>query len=271
MRNHTRHVLRKERSGDEGKGSGVQLTIKTNFPQVQRAIENIGKQARYATAVALTRTAKDVREELKRQMTRDLDRPTPYTLNSLFLKPATRDKLEAVVWVKDDRATSKAGTPAVNYLLPNIEGGERHTKRFERVLQMAGHLPKGWSVVPGQGAQVDAYGNLSRGQIIQVLSQLRITPTAGYTRNLGFGARQQITAQRKAGGRFFVMKPGGAVAPGVYQREFGGRNITPVMIFVRGVGYRKRFRFFETAQRVIAGNFPRHFDAELRRALQTAR
>lgn len=230
------------------------------------------RRANAALATALSRTASDVRQAVRAQMPGIFDRPTPYTLNSLYVKGATAHKLEAEVGFKDDRATSKAGIPATYYLTPNVEGGARRNKRFERVLQMAGILPEGWFAVPGAGARLDAYGNMSLGQIIQVLSQLRLTMLAGSTRNMAFGAKS-IAAQRKAGGRFFAVRPGGGgrLAPGVYQREFYGRNITPVMIFVRRAQYRARFDFAGIVQREAAARGPAHawraFDEQLARLL----
>ena len=209
-----------------------------------------------ALATGLTRTALDIREEVKREMRVVLDRPTPYTMNSLFVRPATAQRLAADTYFKDDSAGS--GTPATKYMLPQVEGGPRRTKRLEVALQAAGALPQGWFVVPGAGAKIDAFGNVSRGQIIQVLSQLRIQLVAGSSRNLPFDARKQITAQRKAGGRFFVIKPGAkGAAPGVYQREFAGSNITPVFIFVKGATYRKRLDFYGISNRTARERLPR--------------
>lgn len=215
-------------------------------------------------ATAATRTAVAAKAAVVREMPRVLDRPTPYTLGSVFVRPATAQQLVAEVYVKDDRAGS--GTPAVKYLLPQVEGGTRRTKRFEVALRAAGALPAGHFIVPGAGARLDAYGNVSRGQIIQVLSQLRITLTAGYTRNMSLtDKRGAINAQRRAGGRFFVLKPGkaGGRAPGIYQREFMGRNVTPVFLFVPRVQYRQRLDFDGIVQRVVDTHLP----AEVARAV----
>lgn len=249
----------------------MKLTIKDNFPQVQRTIDALGKQARFAAAVALTKTAQDIRSAEVRELQRALDRPTPYTLRSLFLKPATKASLEAKVWIKDDRAGS--GTPAVRYLLPQIEGGERSAKRFEQSLRLAGYLPPGWLAMPGAGARLDQYGNVSRGQIIEVLSQLRITIVAGFTRNMSFDSRKAIAAQRRAGGRYFAVRPGALtrLKPGIYQRELIGNNVSPVFVFVRGATYRKRVDFFGVAEKVAAQKFPGHFKAAIERALATQR
>ena len=121
-------------------------------------------------------------------------------------------------------------------------------KRAERVLQQTGYLPAGWVTVPGQGARLDASGNMSSGQLMQILSQLRAQTTAGYTRNMAHGKRG-IKAQERAGGRFFVIPPGGKTQPGVYQREFMGRGITPVLIFVRAATYSPRLGMERIAQK----------------------
>ena len=49
----------------------------------------------------------------------------------------------------------------------------------------------------------------------------------------------------------FIVFPGGRTQPGIYQREFIGRNVTPVFIFVKGTQYRPRFDFDGMAQRVV--------------------
>ncbi len=214
-----------------------------------------------AAATALTRTAVDVRDAERQEVRRVFDRPTPYTQNSLYLRPATAQRLEAEVYFKDD--AGRGGIAATTYLLPQVEGGNRSHKRVERLLQMAGHLPQGWYATAGQGARLDAYGNVSRGQIIQVLSQLRISAVSGFTRNMPFDGRKQIAAQRRAGGRFFVVKPGGKIQPGIYQRELTGRNISPVFIFVRSASYQPRLDFHGLAKRVAAERLPVHLQRSI--------
>ena len=206
-----------------------------------------------AIATALTRAGKYAQDQIKLQMQQDLDRPTPYTLNALRLWPARADNLVATVGFRDD---GTGGRNANNYLLPNVEGGARVPKRVEAALRAIKALPEGWYAVPGQGAALDSYGNMSRGQVIQILSQLRVTLTAGYSRNMAFGARKQLSAQRRAGGRFFVMPIGSKVQPGVYQREMFGKSITPVLVFVKQPNYSKRFDFFGMARRIAEARLP---------------
>lgn len=204
-----------------------------------------------ATATAMSRTASSLRAHLKLQMARHIDRPTPYTLNSLYVKGATADRLDARVFFKHDATT--AATPATRYLLPQVEGGVRRPKRFELALQAMGALPQGWRVVPAAGAQVDSHGNVERGQVVQILLQLRAQVAAG----------KKTTSLRKAGGQFFVVPVGHGMAAGIYQRELIGANVTPVFVFVKSASYRMRFDFYGIGQQFVREQLP----SELKRSI----
>lgn len=240
------------------------ISIKHDVDVVARWARGMaGEQLPFATALALTKTGQDVKARLEREMGERFDKPTPYTRRAFRLIPATKTDLRAVVTWRED---------ARNYLAPQVYAGQRRAKALETALRAAGHLPAGWFAVPGAGARLDPFGNMDRGQVIQVLSQLRITMTAGYTRNMSFANRKAIAAQRKAGGRFFVIKPdAGHGQPGVYQREFSGRNISPVVIFVRSAVYRVRLPMQQITQDVVAQRFEPNFIAALERARATAR
>jgi YD repeat-containing protein len=253
----------------------MKIHAQINFPDPTRLVGELAKQTRFALKTALNTTATRVRDGLRCEIQGTIDRPTPYTLNSLFIRAATSKKLEATVWLKDERATSNAGTPATRYMLPHIQGGQRTLKRFERALQITGQMPKGWYAVPGAGARLDAFGNMNSGQIIQILSQLRVTLTSGFTRNMSWDARSKIAAQRRAGGRFFVVMPGaitthGGLRPGVYQREFMGRQVTPVLIYVTAANYRKRLSFEAVGQRIADTHLLNNYRQAHAQALATA-
>lgn len=229
------------------------LTVQVNGLEELKSKLDGFSDRRFAAAIAtaLTRAGKFAQDQLREEMRRTLDRPTPYTMNALRLWPARADNLVASVGFRDD---GTGGRNANNYLMPNVQGGVRVAKRVEVALRAIKALPEGWYAVPGQGAALDSYGNMSRGQIIQILSQLRITMTAGHNRNMAFDARKQIAAQRKAGGRFFVVPVGIGTQPGVYQRELFGR--TPVLVFVKQPTYQKRYAFFDTARRIANERLP---------------
>lgn len=248
----------------------------TGMDGLRKELEQFSDRRFAATvATAMTRTAVQVRAAVQAEASSVFDRVTPYTMRQLRYVAATADRPVAAVGFNIEAIQDVFGnvvrfqdagpgaTPAGKYLQFQAEGGTRKAKRFEVALQAAGALPKGYVVTPGQGARMDAYGNVSRGQIIQVLSQLRITLVSGFTRDMRFDAKKQSAAQRKAGGRFFVAPVGGKLQPGIYQRELIGNNITPVFIFVKSASYRRRFDFYGVAKRKADAVL----DNEVRRAI----
>ena len=237
----------------------MRIDIRDNFTEVKKLLANHQKQVAFATAVALTKTAQDIQTAEKRAMQEVFDRPTRYTLNSVYIKPATKQSLTAIVWLKDD--TSK-GTPAAKYLLPQIEGGARVPKRFEVALQRAGVLAPGWFAVPGSGARLNQYGNMSPGQIVQILSALQAHPDA-YSRSTKNSKKRN---PRQA--EYFASR-GGQLPYGVWQRTRTG--VRPILIFVKQVSYKKTLDFFGVANRVIQQRFEMHWRVALERAWATAR
>lgn len=232
------------------------FTYQLDMRAVRAEVGWSDRQMRFAGLLTATKVAQAVKVAHERALPAVLDRPTAYTLRSLFLRKATADRPVAEVWFKDETAASRMATPASVYLTPQVSGGARRVKRFEKALQMAGHMPAGYQCVPGAGCKLDASGNPSRGQIIQILSQLRITLTAGHTRNMPHDARGQISAQRRAGGRYFVSRAGGGLSPGIYIREFIGRGIVAVFLFKRATAYRQRYDFTAISNRAALEALP---------------
>lgn len=205
--------------------------------KLDRALARLsGGELARATEDGLADGARDVAIALRKEMSAVFDRPTRFILNSVKIIPSD-DKKSVTI-----EPTYFGGNPVdpQQILQAQAWGGQRSPKRLEKLLQMTGHMPAGWYAVPGQGARIDAYGNMSAGQLQQILSQLRVRVLDGIENRMSFDKRRAVRAQRAAGGRFFVIPPGRKVQPGVYQREFIGRNITPVLIFVRSATYQPR-------------------------------
>jgi hypothetical protein len=251
------------------------LSVSSDIAQVQRLLEDRQqRQLPYAAARGLTETAKLVKAAEVHEMGDVFDRPTPWTLNSLFVKPATKQDLTAIVWLKDDRAGS--GTPPDRYLNPEIKGGLRVPKAFERALQRVGALPPDYVAVPGAAAKLDQYGNLSRGQIVQLLSYFRTFDTAGFTANISDARRARLRrgTKSKVGFEYFVGRPGDGKLPlGIWQRfQLGhGTAIKPILIFIPQALYHAIYDFMFVAQRTFDREWPRQFAQALEQALATAR
>lgn len=254
----------------------MQISIKTNFPDVQRRLDQLQKQTKFALAVALTRTAQDVRDDVRKEMRRAFDRPTAFTLNSLYLTRATKNKLEAQVFFKDGFSSKP------HYLMPQIEGGSRPIKRFEELLKQRGVLRGNERAVPGQGARLDSHGNMSRGQIVQILSQLGAFNLAGASQNATSSKRSRA---KRAKVSYFYSRQSEAriglgswkfgdktqhLPTGIYAKT-GRLSIKPVLVFVKGTKYRARLRFYAVAKSTVARVFPGHFDREFATAVRTAK
>lgn len=249
----------------------MRINVQTNFPDVASRLRELGRQAPFVAAVTLTRSAKDAQAAIKSEMQRAFDRPTAYALNGTFLKPATKQRLEARVWVKDNVASK--GTPADRFLLPQIYGGPRGQKGMERLLQRSGLMPAGWFAVPGAGAQLDGNGNVKRSQIVQILSQLKLQRGAGFESRASGSARSNRTIARQGVTYFALQVKRRGLAPGIYlKRKFAhGAAVKPVFIFVNSIQYKPRLKFFEVGMATVNAQFPRHFDSEWAKAVQSAR
>lgn len=246
------------------------FSISVDSSQLEANVrDHVENQLPYAISRALNETGKATQAVLLYTMARSFDRPTPYTLNSLRLIPATKQKLMAQIGFKDD---SFKGTPATKYLTPEVEGGDRGMKRIESLLRQRGYLPAGMFVVPGNGAQLDAYGNFSRGQYSKILSQLYASRDA---------AQNETTRSRKRKGRnpardvrYFVGQPGGGKLPlGVWARfQFAhGSSIRPILLFVKQPHYDPRFAFYDVAQTTAEDLLPAALTNAINLALATRR
>jgi hypothetical protein len=231
------------------------------------------KQVKFATRVALTRVAKVAEGAEVKEMRDIFDRPTPFTMSGLFVRPATTTNLTAEVKLKD--FAGKSSSPAATYLAAQIKGGMRGEKRFERALRSVGALPPGYRVVPGTGAELDAYGNMNRGQIVQILAYFRAFPEAGYKANMTDKKRAALErgSKTKQGISYFAGRPGDRLPWGIYQRVHFARGtaLKPVMIFVRSVQYQAIFDFEYVAESAVEMNFPAEFTRALAEARATQR
>ncbi|KWC82753.1 hypothetical protein WM00_10320 [Burkholderia cepacia] len=204
-------------------------------------------------AKALNATAREAQTALKTAMPQYFDRPTPWTMNSTRVMSATSVRLVASVGFKDE---AYKGTPATKYLLPQVEGGGRGIKRMESALRRIGLLRGDQFAVPGGGATLDAYGNVARSQVIQVMSYLNAFAEQGYRANMTQKRRDSLARGRKGtrGFSYFALVNGeGKLPPGIYRRTNYGVDprishlaygaAKPVFVFTRAPNYRPRFPF----------------------------
>jgi hypothetical protein len=237
--------------------------IASNSKEVQAGLKGLQKQLDFATINALTQTAKKVKQDLRESMPRYLDKPTPFTLNSLMMQPATKHKPQAKVWIKELSAIHK------HYIEPQVEGGQRDTKASERRLSRNNQMPSGYGrLVPAQGAKLNQYGNLSSGFMAKVLSATKSFRDEGFIAN-----QTRRTAKRSGAYHTFIASPSNPrtrhLKTGIYQRLASGR-IKPLLIFAKQASYSKRWPFFRIAKASSDKHLPHATEAAIKQAMATA-
>lgn len=251
----------------------VDVDAQNAFGRTLTALERA--QVPFATVQAINQTAFAVRQRWAEIMPRIFDRPTALTLKAVLYRKASKAKPEAEIFIRDE---AFKGTAPAKYLQAQVFGGVRAPKGLERDLQRRGVLAAGGFVVPGQGAQLDAHGNLPRSQINAIKSQLGSFGEQGYTANESEASRgrrtKRLAKQGKRGGNYFAVRSGTAsrLPAGVYERLATGfgRAVRSVLAFVRAPRYRPRYDIFGMAQKVFDRRFPEIFRAELDKAVGSA-
>ena len=135
--------------------------------------------------------------------------------------------------------------------MPHIEGGGRQMRASEK------RFSHYW--VPNIGVKLDAYGNVSGGTVMRIMSQLKMA--ADPYQNASDSARSKRKRSREA---YFVMPD----QSGVWVRR--GGKLQPVLLFASAPQYQKRYPYFETAEKVIDHRLWPNMQAELGVALLEA-
>ncbi|SFB46378.1 hypothetical protein [Azotobacter beijerinckii] len=229
-------------------------------------LAEIARQMPFALALAATRMAQRVRDGELSVMRKRLDKPTRTTMNSLFVKPATKAKPEARVWLKD---AWNSGVPADRYMQAAVYGGVRGHKRFEKALIARGLMSGNQYAVPN-AAFMDDNGNIKGQLSMKILSGLGAAETFAGTQANATGSRRS----RKKGNadRYFVGEIDGMRGVWERRRMAMGDAVRPVFVFVDGAPrYRVRVPFFAIAENMVKANFQREFGSALERAIATAR
>lgn len=182
---------------------------------------------------------------------------TRYTLQATRIEPATAQDLSARLAVKD--RTSNNGTLPEDFLFPQVFGGARKEKRFERAMRYAGLLQGRERVVLGEYAPVDSYGNLKRGEIQRILTATR--SSFDPYQNKTASAKSKRNAKKAP---YFAARIGRTW--GVWKRDTRS-EVVPILIFVtKPPTYRPRLDF----EGIARATAQREFEPTFRRLLAAA-
>lgn len=122
-----------------------------DLKDLSRQLLGVQKQVRFATARAITATVRKIEAAEKENLRQKLDNPTPFTVNSVRSKGATRDNLSGQVFIMDT---------AVPYLEPFEKGGLHYLKEGRK------------AILNPKNIRLNKYGNLPKAK----LQQLKANP-----------------------------------------------------------------------------------------------
>ena len=243
------------------------------------------KKIKVATVSALNDAAYAGSQAAKKEIERVFDRPTPWVKGGVRYVKAVREArmvgglpvggANVMASAIDlDYWGNKQGVAVEKILQAQIAGGTRRHKRHEIALQRTGILPDGMGIVPGGAAKIDQFGNMSSGQIVQIIAWFRGFGEQGYKANISDKGRDRLGKDNKRTGArglayFALQRPHGKLPPGVYQRfqTAFGSSVKPVMIFIRTPQYARRFDFYGVGKRAAEAQFTSSFPRYLRQML----
>lgn len=247
------------------------ITIRIDVRPMVRHLDDVAKkQLPYAISRTVTSVARSAIPDLRAGMKKCFDRPTPWTLNAFYAKPGKRGDPSAAIMARE---FAPKGNPAYKYLVFQWLGGPRNAKGLEKALDA---LSGGQFAVPARGATMDGYGNMSRGQIVQILS--RFNALKDPTQNIGqktiayLNKRKRTVAASGNRHEYFVAHEKGNGRPlGIY-RLVGRGRVAPVLIFIpKAPTYRPRFDFEKIVHDSVKRHLPNAWRTEFAKAMQTAK
>jgi hypothetical protein len=199
-------------------------------------------------------------------MSRYIDRPTPFTVNSTYISFANPNRMRAEVGFKQFAAK---GTPAGKYLSAMARGGDRSQKRSETVLRLAGAIGPSEYITPNKegGWAGDPYGNVPRGTYTMMISQLKAF--GGSLSYLNASNSKRSQRKRARAGQFFMSRSGRAI---LYRSPGGGRDNTETafMVLDQAPNHERRFPIVKLLNEEVARAYPRLIMSSLQRELARA-
>lgn len=237
----------------------IELKIEHDIDELRARLNRIepkkwGKAIKYASK----ETAFYVRNKVRKEMPNYIDRPTRYTLNSIYVNMGS-EKNEAIVQWRQSASSNSGG----RYLRPIAHGENRHQKGFEKFLQFQGFMPRGYVAIPTKDAPVDAYGNIPSVYIRRLMRTLYRNPD-------GLKGKGRTT--------LFVVpswSKGKGLMPGIYERTqtafkgngFNGTAVRRLFTFLPQAKYRKSFPFYMIAQQAAKDKFPSKLEEAIKKTL----
>lgn len=237
--------------------------------QLRRQLDGFSdRRFESAVAEALNRMGRKVADAWGGELFTRLDRPTALTYRAARItKRADVGSLSTVVAIRDD--TGAFVQPAEYLATQEMGATDRRLRRFEQALVASGAMPPGYKAVPGNYAQLDSFGNVSRSQIVQVLGQLGGALTKGYAQVTGRTAARRGQIATRHGRKYVAIGPGAKHAAGIY--EVGRTGLKPIFFFVRSTRYGKRTKLLDVGERLVHAELPKAMAEAVQRRVESLR
>lgn len=221
------------------------------------AIETISganKMVARAAEAALDFTAKHIQSNVQREMLSVFESPVDYTLKSVKTTLTKGHNMTASVWIATPSRMDQS------YLVPQVDGGARKLKGFERGFDDE-------EFVPGSGAKLNASGNIpvatikkARAEVLKKRSEfVRISEKRG---KLWPGVYQRVKSDRGFGRKNMAYLAQRGRKRGKFSSAIQARGLKPIMLEGRtGHKVKPQLDFYGVAQSTFDAQFRRKFDA----------
>lgn len=265
----------------------VDIKVDVELREVAGLLGQYQSQIPFAAALALTRTAQAGGKQLRSEFETKFDRPTRYTMSSVFVGPANKRNLTASFGVKDQALIQKSGglTPA-DVLGHFFKGGSAISARYENAFRRLGMLGPDEDIVPGSNlAELNTFGNIPSSLIVRLIAYFNGFGQQGFTANSTAQTRAKLakrTDKNTKGKRrskyvtingvvYFYARGDDHLHRGIWAKTgINGADVRPILMFVRRARYAKRFDLQQYAV-TAKQNFSQQFAIALKQAVRTAR
>jgi hypothetical protein len=212
----------------------------SNDAKIERALKEAAKIGKTAAVRALNDAAFRTRKAIQQRMDQIFNYPTPWIKNNLLYKKADiKDASPKASLAFRDESTSKRmgyNNPAET-ILPQVRGGASKPTNLEDTLVSKGIMPKGMHIVPGRGLKLNKYGNIRPGDIVRILSALKLFNDQRQNLSERSKAKQQKFAQSL----FVINAPRPRLNMGIWERRKGGIRL--LIKFINAPDYKVKFNF----------------------------
>jgi len=232
----------------------VSLNFQANTKQIEARMANLAlKQIPFATAKALTLTAKELVNQNERDTAQIFNSPTNWTVKAFRFIPAKKNNPRTFILRKDRPATTNVPRSKQNYLEDLQTGGGRKPKAFEGALSAkAKGANKFRYATPTRSSRLNKAGNISRNAIDKILAETGVS-----------------------GSKLFIPRSDSGLAlkggDGVFQRMARGKVKKLLHLTNATPNYRKTFNFYGRMQKYGRSKFPKIFQREFRAAILSSK